>query len=190
VLRFTLRIARGRFEGPWELTLFPETDPAKRRGPVAWARTLLVGHALLILLALSLKLWMLPVLITFAPFYGGWLFFLCNNTQHVGLQDNVTDFRLCCRTFLPNPFVRFLYWQMNYHTEHHMYVGVPCYHLGKLHRLVEEDLPPSPRGLLATWREIGAILKSQAADPTYQYVPACPSPKGVRRSTMLLDRPD
>ena len=61
-----------------------------------------------------------PVLITLAPFYGGGLQWLCNNTQHIGLQDDVPDFRLCCRTVILNPVVSFLYWRMNYHTEHHM----------------------------------------------------------------------
>lgn len=169
VLRFTVRIARGRFEGEWELTLFPESRPEKRRWASEWAWILLAGHAALICVALCLKLWMIPILVTFAPFYGGWLFFLCNNTQHVGLRDNTSDFRACCRTFLPNPIVRFLYWRMNYHTEHHMYVGVPCYHLGKLHALIEHDLPPSPMGIAATWREIGAILRQQAENPSYEH---------------------
>lgn len=43
--------------------------------------------------------------------------------QHAGLSDNVPDFRLCCRTMILNPFFRFLYWHMNYHTEHHMYAA-------------------------------------------------------------------
>ena len=81
------------------------------------------------------------MLITLAPFYGGWLLYLCNNTQHVGLQDYVPDFRLCTRTIRLHPFVQFLYWHMNFHTEHHMYAAVPCYHLGKLHRAIAHDLP-------------------------------------------------
>ena len=82
-------------------------------------------------------------------------------TQHISLLDNVDDFRKCCRTFVPNPLVRFLYWHMNFHIEHHMYVGVPCYRLGRLHRLIEDDLPPSPVGILQTWREINEILVRQ-----------------------------
>ena len=169
------RIARGRFQGDWELKCFPEDNPERRRSASAWARTILIGHALIVVVSLCLKLWMIPVLIELAPFYGGWLFFLCNNTQHVGMQDNVSDFRLCCRTFIPNPVVRFLYWHMNYHTEHHMYVGVPCYNLGKLRKLIAHDLPPAPQGLAATWREISDILKKQAADPEYQYAAPLPA---------------
>jgi fatty acid desaturase len=175
VLKTTIRIARGRFEGEWELTLYPESSPEKRAVPIRWARFLLLGHGLIVVASLATGQWLIPVLITLAPFYGGWLFFLCNNTQHIGLQDNVPDFRLCCRTFLLNPVVRFLYWQMNYHTEHHMYAAVPCYHLGRLHALIRHDLPPCPKGLVAVWKEIAAIQSRQDAEPGYQHQPALPS---------------
>jgi fatty acid desaturase len=184
----TWRIARGRMRGAWELTLFPEGEPEKRRGPMAWAWQLLIGHGVIVVASATLAwatgawVWlMVPVVTTLAPFYGGWLFFLCNNTQHVGLMDNVPDFRLCCRTFTLNPFVRVLYWQMNYHTEHHMYPTVPCYHLARLHRAIRADLPPCPAGLVATWREIIAILRKQKDDPRYQHVaiiPVRPAPTG------------
>ena len=170
-----LRVSRQQFQGDWELKLFPESNPERRKFVADWSRTVLIGHALILIVSICFKLWMLPVVISLAPFYGAWLLFLCNNTQHVGLQDNTNDFRLCCRTFVPNPLVRFLYWHMNYHTEHHMYVGVPCYNLGKLHKLIEGDLPPTPHGLVATWREIIAILKRQKADPSYQYIPPLPA---------------
>lgn len=170
------RIACGKFAGKWELTLFPEDEPEKRRAPVRWARILLAGHALIVGVSVYFQWWMLPVLTTLAPFYGGWLFFLCNNTQHNGLQDHVSDFRLCCRTFTVNPVVQFLYWHMNYHIEHHMFAAVPCYHLGKLHEAIRHDLPSCPHGLVATWREIAAIQKLQEADPTYQHAVILPTP--------------
>lgn len=173
-LKNTIRLARGRWEGDWENTLFPESEPAKGRPTILWARTMLVGHGLILAGAIYFQLWMIPVLVTLAPFYGCWLFFLCNNTQHIGLQDNVPDFRLCCRTFLLNPVVKFFYWHMNYHTEHHMYAAVPCYKLGRLHRAIRHDLPPCPRGIVATWKEIAAIQVKQDADPTYQHVAAVP----------------
>jgi fatty acid desaturase len=177
-VRHSFRIARGRFCGDWELTLYPESDPGKRRPPMRWARTLLAGHALILIVSICFKLWLLPVLVTLGPFYGGWLFFLCNNTQHIGLQDNVPDFRLCCRTFTLNPVVEFLYWHMNYHTEHHMYAAVPCYRLGRLHQVIKHDMPPCPHGLIATWKEIAAIQKRQDEDPAYQFaapLPGCPT---------------
>lgn len=174
-LKETIRMARGRFCGEWEMMLYPESEPQKRIAPIRWARFLLIGHGIIVAGSLLMGWWLVPVLVTLGPFYGGWLFFLCNNTQHVGLQDNVPDFRLCCRTFTLNPAVRFLYWQMNYHTEHHMYAAVPCYHLGRLHRLIKHDLPSTPHGLVAVWREICAILEKQTIDPAYQHEVALPA---------------
>ncbi|MFM8792728.1 MAG: fatty acid desaturase [Solirubrobacterales bacterium] len=40
-----------------------------------------------------------------------------------------------------------IYWNMNYHVEHHMYPGVPCYHLPRLRKLIEADLGPATLGL-------------------------------------------
>jgi fatty acid desaturase len=179
VLKLHWRIATGKFEGDWELTLFPPSAPEKRRPPVRWARVLLAGHAAIFGVSMAGGWWLVPVLVSLAPFYGAWLFFFCNNTQHVGLQDNVSDFRLCCRTFTLNPIVRFLYWQMNYHTEHHMYAAVPCYHLGRLHQLIRHDLPPTPHGLIAVWREIGSILARQEKEPTYRKVVELPVAAGT-----------
>jgi fatty acid desaturase len=118
---------------------------------------------------------MVPIVVTLAPFYGALLQQLCNRTQHIGLTDEVPDFRLCCRTIRLNPFLRFLYWHMNYHTEHHMYASVPCYHLKELHELIRDDLPHCPDGLVETWTEIAAILMKQKEEPTYKYVPELPT---------------
>lgn len=176
VAKYTWRIARGKFEGEWELTLFPPTAPEKRIPPVRWARLMIAGHAMILAASIVTGQWIVPLVFSLGPFYGGWLFFLCNNTQHIGLQDNVTDFRLCCRTFTLNPFVRFLYWQMNFHIEHHMFAAVPCYHLKKLHGLIKHDLPPTPRGLAGVWKDILAILKRQEKEPDYQHAVTLPPP--------------
>ena len=176
-LKDVCRLACNRFGGEWELALFPEGSDA-RRAAVNWSRTMLVGHACILTVSLCFHLWMLPILTTFGSCYGEWLFFLCNNTQHIGLQDDVPDFRLCCRTFTLHPFLRFLYWQMNYHIEHHMYAAVPCYHLPRLHELIEHDLPPSADGLFAVWHEIAAIQEIQELQPDYQHEALLPSHPG------------
>jgi fatty acid desaturase len=179
VLKNTMRHAGGKFEGEWENTLFPRDRPETGRPIIVWARTLLAGHAIILAVSISFGWWLLPVLTTCTPFYGSWLFSLCNSTQHIGLQDNVPDFRLCCRTFTVNPPVEFLYWHMNYHTEHHMYAAVPCYNLAALHRAIKHELPPTPRGLRATWKEIAAILTIQKRQPDYQHVALLPRNAGT-----------
>jgi fatty acid desaturase len=174
-LKGAFRLAFGKLEGEWENYLFPPSAVALRRSLFTWARLQLIGQALLVGVSLYFHLWLLPVLVTLAPFYGGGLEYLCNNAQHVGLQGNVPDFRLCTWTIILNPFVSFLYWQMNYHIEHHMYAAVPCYNLRKLHRQIQADLPHCPVGLVETWKTITTILKKQQADPAYQFVAQLPA---------------
>jgi fatty acid desaturase len=173
MVKDTVRFARGQMRGEWETFLFPEGSP-ERKAAVDWARTLLIGHGLVIAGSLWFHLWLLPVVLTFGSCYGAWLQTLCNATQHIGMQDDVPDFRLCTRTILLNPVVQFLYWHMNYHIEHHMYAAVPCYKLGRLHRLIKHDLPHCPNGIIEAWREIVAIQKIQETDPGYQHVAVLP----------------
>jgi fatty acid desaturase len=180
-LKSYTRLSFGRLEGDWENALFPPSAVELRRSLFNWARIQLVGQALIVIVSLASGLWLIPVLVTLAPFYGGALHYLCNNSQHVGLMDNTPDFRLCSRTIILNPFVRFLYWHMNYHTEHHMYAAVPCYNLGKLHEQIMTDLPPCPVGLFETWRGIIAILERQKVDPQYQFAAEIPA-SGIRQT--------
>ncbi|MCC5829789.1 MAG: fatty acid desaturase [Phycisphaeraceae bacterium] len=159
----------------WTLHLFPADEPQRRRAYFNWARIVLVGHLLIAGAALAAGWWIVLLVFTFPRMFGGWLHTLCNSSQHAGLPDNVPDFRLCCRTMVLNPFLRFLYWHMNYHTEHHMYAGVPCYKLGRLHRLIRHELPEPSRGLFRTWRHIFEVERKQRADPDYVHLAQLPA---------------
>jgi fatty acid desaturase len=167
--------ARGKFAHGWEEHLMTELKPQLRKSQVRWARIVLVGHVLIWVVSLATGWWPLIIAISFARMFGSGIFMLCNTSQHIGLTDAYPDFRVCCRTFTLNPVLQFLYWHMNYHTEHHMYAAVPCYNLGKLHRLIKHEMPPSTHGLIQTWRQIWDIQKRQEDDPTYQYFPELPT---------------
>ncbi len=167
-----VRIALGRPKGKWERHLLESRDC--RHAVFNWARIMLSGHIAIAVISLYYGYWIVPVIVSLAPGIGQLPFQLCNSTQHVGLQENVRDFRLNCRTFYLNPILRFLYWHMNYHIEHHMYAAVPCYNLAKLHRLIKDELPRPNDGLVDTWFEIIGILWRQAKDPNYVYVPKLP----------------
>lgn len=169
----------------WTAQLYPAADAAGRRRVVGWARFLLIGHGLVAAVSLAAGWWMVPLVVSLAPAYGRWLHLLVNETQHAGLPGETADYRLCCRTILVNPFLGFLYWHMNYHTEHHMYAAVPCYNLGRLHRLIAHDLPPCPRGLVATWRQIIPLLRRQRLAPGVacaRSLPPLPHSSGDRRA--------
>ena len=162
-------------DGSWIAHLFPPNATQRRRARLKWDRILLVGHLAIVIVAISQGLWVVPLVITFPKIFGGWLKRLCNEAQHIGLTDNVPDFRLCCRTIYLNPALQFLYWHMNYHTEHHMYASVPCYRLGRLHRMIQHDMPHCTKGLRDTWNQIRKILQEQKQNSEYQFTPEVPT---------------
>ena len=81
--------------------------------------------------------------------------------QHGGLADNVVDHRLNTRTVYMNPISRFIYWNMNYHIEHHMFPMVPFHAMPRLHELVKDDLPPPNPSILHAYREMVPALIRQ-----------------------------
>lgn len=120
-----------------------------------------------------------PLLFFVGPsFYGAWLVHMFGTTQHLGLQENVLDHRLNTRTVYMNPVLRFLYWNMNYHCEHHMYPTVPSHALPKLHQAIKDDLVTPTPSVVAAYREIVPALLKQRRDPTYEIPRVLPQSVG------------
>jgi fatty acid desaturase len=94
------------------------------------------------------------------------------------------DHRKSCRTYITRGLPAFLYWNMQYHIEHHMYPGVPFYNLPKLRKAIEHDLPPAPNGLWATWKELLAIHRKQKDDPDYFMEVELPESHGAARASV------
>ena len=110
----------------------------------------------------------LPLLYVGLPtFYGSWLHHIFSITQHAGLQENIPDHRLNSRTVYLNPIFCYVYSNMNYHVEHHMYPMVPFYALPELHREMQHDCPPAYPSLYAAFKEILPTVWRQQSDPTY-----------------------
>ena len=103
----------------------------------------------------------LPLMLIGLPrMYGAWHMVMCGLLQHGGLADNVTDHRLNTRSVLMNPISRFIYLNMNYHVEHHMFPMVPYHALPKLHETIKHDLPAPSPSIIAAYREmIPAFLR-------------------------------
>jgi Na+-transporting NADH:ubiquinone oxidoreductase subunit F len=126
-----------------------------------------------------------PLLYVGLPsWYGIWLMVFFGLTQHAGLQEDVLDHRLNTRTVYMNPVFRFLYSNMNYHVEHHIFPTVPYHALPALHAEVREHLAPAMPSTLAAYREILTTLPKQFADPDYEVpgrgVPAEPEAERIR----------
>jgi fatty acid desaturase len=118
----------------------------------------------------------LPAMFVVLPtFYGMGLVLFTGITQHLGLHEDVLDHRMNTRTFYTNPIIRFLYWNMNYHIEHHMYPMVPYHALPKLHEEMKSDCPaPNPSLISAIIEGVKAVAK-QRKDPYYTIVKPLPS---------------
>jgi fatty acid desaturase len=110
----------------------------------------------------------LPIMFIGLPtLVGSWLMPIYGFTQHAGLQENVLDHRLNCRTVYMNRINRFLYWNMNYHVEHHMFPLVPYHALPALHQAMKDDCPPPYKGIIAAFKELIPAVLRQVKDPTY-----------------------
>ncbi len=159
--------AGGDWDGEWMRAIYRDA-PAMRRRAVWAARFILLSLGAAVAVPVALGVPILALLLTAHLAIGHWLRWLVGGPMHAGLRDNVPDFRLCVRSNTLDPISEFLYWGMNWHTEHHMYAGVPCYNLARLYRVIRDDVP-APRTLLGSWREILAIWKRQQEEPGYQY---------------------
>ncbi len=155
--------ASGRIH-PEEATWIPAAEQPK---VVLVARVWVAIYAATI----GLALWMgsiLPLMVIGLPrLYGAWHHVMTGLLQHGGLADNVLDHRLNTRTVYMNPVSRFIYWNMNYHVEHHMFPMVPYHRLPELHAAIRHDLPPPSPSIAAGFAEMWPALKRQLRNEDY-----------------------
>lgn len=140
------------------------------RSKAFWAsRVHLAIYLGVIGLSVVMQSWLPVMLVGLPSFYGSWLHHLLASTQHAGLAEDIPDHRMNSRTVYMNPFFRFVYSNMNYHVEHHMYPMVPFYALPDLHNEIRFDCPPAYPSTLAAYREMLPAMRKQQKDP-YHYV--------------------
>jgi Na(+)-translocating NADH:ubiquinone oxidoreductase F subunit len=168
-----IRHALGRITDD-ERTFIPETQFSKI---FRNARIIVAIYALTFASAIFFQTWAPIFFIIIPHFFGTWLMMIHNTPQHAGLAENVLDHRLNCRTVYMNPISRFIYWNMNYHVEHHMFPLVPYHALARLHPLIKDDCPPVYPSLLSAWREIIPTVLRQVKDPSYHVKRKLPEPK-------------
>lgn len=129
--------------------------------------------------AIAIGSW-LPVMYVGLPtFYGGWLVLVYALTQHAGMAEDVLDHRLNSRTIYMNRLNRFLYWNMNYHIEHHIFPTVPYHALPALHEEVKAEMPRPYHGLIDAYREIIPALLRQVREPGWYVQRQLPAPKAA-----------
>jgi Na+-transporting NADH:ubiquinone oxidoreductase subunit F len=168
-----------------EKTYIPETEFPK----VYWRARIYVAIYLSVLALAFVTRSILPVLLVgLTNLFGTWLLVTYGLTQHAGLAENVLDHRLNCRTVYMNPIHRYLYWNMNYHVEHHMFPLVPYHALRELHAVVKDDCPAPYPSLFSAWREIVSAVARQVKDPAYHVKRSLPVPKAYPREVSFASQ--
>ncbi len=171
---------------PEEETYVRDKDRAK---VFMVARLWLLIYAVVILLAIGMGS-ILPLMVIGLPrLYGAWHHIMTGVLQHLGLAENVTDHRLNTRTVLMNPVSRFIYLNMNYHVEHHMFTMVPYYRLPELHELVKHDLPAPEPSIVAAFRRLWPVLKRQLSYEDAVFIPTLPEGATPYRAEVERLRP-
>lgn len=129
----------------------PQALACLRRG----ARVVLISQSLLAAgFIWSGQLWLL-LLFSLAAFTFTFPNRVLETAQHCGMERNVWDYRRNTRSVIIDPILGFLYANMNYHVEHHMFPGVPYYNLPELRRILvaKGELSVSaPRGFTQALR--------------------------------------
>ena len=168
-----------------EKTFIPEQEQPRA---IRVARIWVLIYAVTVALAIYLGS-ILPLMLVGLPrLYGAWHHVLTGLLQHGGLADNVIDHRLNSRSVYMNPFSRFVYWNMNYHVEHHMFPMVPYHALPQLHEMIKHDLPTPNRSILEGYREMVPAFLRQLKNEDYFLKRELPATAKPYREEFHADR--
>lgn len=148
--------------GPEEATFVPgQEQPRVYRS----ARVHVAIYVAALLVAIATGSW-LPLMYIGGPrVYGTFMHVIYGWTQHAGMDENVLDHRLNTRTVHMCAINRFLYWNMNYHVEHHMFPMIPYHRLPELHEEIKDQLAPAYPSIWAAYKEIVPAVLRQLRDP-------------------------
>jgi fatty acid desaturase len=137
----------------------PYIPDDRKADVVREARWHLAGYAAVAIVSVAtgswaaVQFWLLPMLVM-KPVHQ-----LQNTIEHLGLPhvDAITENTRTTRT---NALMRWMCWNMQYHTAHHAFPGVPCYALRQLHTaiFVERGRKPQTMSYFAfQWAVIRAF---------------------------------
>jgi fatty acid desaturase len=137
----------------------PYLPVGRQRGLIREARWHLAGYGLIAAIsvishsALALELWLLPMLAMKSAHQ------FQNTIEHLGLPhvDSITENTRSTRT---NALMRWLAWNMQYHTAHHAFPGVPFFRLARLHETIftsQGRTPPTMSYLGFQWAVLRAL---------------------------------
>ena len=144
------------------------TVPEKEIKKIIKSSRVYVSFWLLVIVSSILfQTWLPIIMLILPPFYGNTILMICAMTQHAGLADNIKDHRKSTRTVIMNPFFSFLYSNMEYHIEHHIFPKIPCHNLKAFHQVIKDQMPSPKKGLISAYKEIIPAIFKQAKDKNY-----------------------
>jgi len=117
------------------------------------SRVMVIGYFLIVSLSIYfsstffLIYWLIPRILG-EPFLR-----LVRMVEHTG-KDETADMIHNTRTSFPSSFLKFLYWNMPYHIEHHLYASVPFHKLPKFHKLIKAHTDEVEPSILSVHLEI------------------------------------
>jgi fatty acid desaturase len=140
----------GRYNAQ-EKTFLPETE----RGRVsAEVRVFVLLYIAIAAGSIATATWAIPLLYWLAPrVLAEPVLRTFRIAEHTGMEEG-PNLLSNTRTTLTNPVVRFLYWNMPFHAEHHLAPSVPFHQLPKMHRTMPADTLIPANGYLRLHRDL------------------------------------
>lgn len=142
----------------------PYIAAARRTELTREARWHLLGYAVIALVSVVMKSWA-AVLLWLGPLLVmKFVHQLQNTIEHLGLPHQADVFTNT-RSTRTNALMRWLAWQMQYHTAHHAFPGVPFHRLRSLHAAVFDErgaVPPSMTYLGFQWAVLRAFAHGRS----------------------------
>ena len=109
----------------------------------------------------ALVAYLVPLLLFFP------VVFLFSLPEHYGCDHN-TDWRRNTRTVTSNPVVSYLYWNGNFHADHHVFPRIPSRYLPQAHRLLKDEFAFSGKSYAAFHISLIRRLSSAAASAPFE----------------------
>ncbi|MBY8974966.1 fatty acid desaturase [Rhodobacteraceae bacterium NNCM2] len=168
------RFARG-------VVIEPYIRPDQEALVIREARVHLALYGLLALGSVVFQTWAV-VILWFAPLVAmKWVHQMQNTIEHLGLshKDNILENTRSTRT---NAVLRWLCWNMQYHTAHHAFPSVPFHNLRELNAKMTEGagVPPHSMGYVEFQIELIRKLLGGKSEADYPYDEVWITPAGGR----------
>jgi fatty acid desaturase len=129
--------------------------PQNERGRVSTeVRVFVLIYAAIAVVTILTGTWEIPLLYWLAPrFVAEPVLRTFRIAEHTGMEEG-PNLLSNTRTTLTNRFVRFVYWNMPFHAEHHLAPSVPFHSLPKMHRTMPADTLIPAQGYIRVHRDL------------------------------------